>query len=775
MSARSVKKTVASAFGGATSFLGEDEAFAELVRSSGDAMIYKDLDGIVLAANHGATLLYGYAPSEILGHSIEIMYPSEEVAHERLRHRRVAAGDSISGYRCTRIRGDGTSVDVVMSLSPIRNHEGDVVGVASISRAPSESEVAETRMASMMDVAPDGIICLNATGEIVLFNDKVSELFGYSRDELSTMSVYSLLREDTPLTKDGLKAYFRLPVHGVRQSGLKLMGRRRDGTMFPIEAALGPHALGGDQLAVVVVRDVTAQREMERAILDNEAELRRIAEAAHLVFALVRLNPPSNLYVSQNCEDLLGLPPEEYLHSPLFFTSDVVHPDDRQRVASEFAEKIESGLPSRMEYRIAVPGRAVKWIRTFAQPILNLQGEVERLAVTIEDITGEQEMLERTRLAEREAREANLAKNEFLSRMSHELRTPLNAILGFGQLLERQLTDADQVASVEHVLKAGRHLLDLINDVLEFAKIEANEMTLSLEAVRIEEIVSEVMVMMRPIADSAKVELRSSGHSPMEWVMADRLRLRQVLLNLISNGIKYNRRSGFVEIGCEQLGEMVRITVRDNGQGISEKLQRRLFTPFDRLGAEASDVEGTGIGLSLTRSLVELMGGTIGVTSESGIGSNFSVTLPSANDAKLEADDSATTLSSGPDAGKDGTLLYIEDNIPNVFLMQHVLRLRPGWKVLHAAQGRLGVDMAMALLPDLVLLDVHLPDMPGAEVLSQLKDCPATAEIPVAILTADVSGRRRTQMMAGGARFFLTKPFVVDELLAVIDAVGNGG
>jgi CheY-like chemotaxis protein len=353
--------------------------------------------------------------------------------------------------------------------------------------------------------------------------------------------------------------------------------------------------------------------------------------------------------------------------------------------------------------------------------------------------------------------------------MSHELRTPLNAILGFGQLLHRELDASEYSDSVGHILKAGRHLLDLINDVLEIAKIEANEMSLSMEPVPLGTTIQEVLLMMEPIALGARVELLTHSSHSSVWVHADRLRLRQILLNLISNGIKYNHPKGHVWVDYTETDTEAVITVRDDGPGIAVELQSRLFTPFDRLGAEIGGIEGTGIGLSLSRALVELMSGRISVQSTSGLGSSFIISLPI--DATVTAavphapapEPSGETLD-GPITS--ATLLYIEDNLLNVHLVESLLRLRPGWRLLHASLGQLGMDMAKAHQPDFVILDLHLPDLAGR---AMLKNDPATSTIPVLVLTADASVNQRSLLDSHGADFFMTKPLDLDEFLAVLD------
>ena len=399
-------------------------------------------------------------------------------------------------------------------------------------------------------------------------------------------------------------------------------------------------------------------------------------------------------------------------------------------------------------------------------------GEITGAVVTFADITDRVRAVE-ARIAQEAAERASEAKTQFLSRMSHELRTPLNSILGFAQLLELDDLDTGGREAVAQILRGGRHLLDLIDEVLDISRIEGGTFKLSLEPVETAAAVREAAELVAPMAveRAIAVEVRAGDG---RWVLADRQRLKQGLLNLLSNAVKYNRDGGSVTVTVEPGAPgRLRVLVRDTGPGMTEAQMARLFSPFDRLGAEQTEVHGTGLGLALTKALVEAMGGTLGAESRPGEGSTFWIELataaePGERETAREPGPAAAGTAAGPGEGAR-TLLYIEDNVANVRLLERILERRPGTRLLTAGQGRLGLDLARQHRPDLILLDLHLPDLDGAEALARLRADPATREIPVVILSADATPGSAEQLLAAGASHYLTKPIDVRELLEVVD------
>jgi signal transduction histidine kinase/ActR/RegA family two-component response regulator len=381
--------------------------------------------------------------------------------------------------------------------------------------------------------------------------------------------------------------------------------------------------------------------------------------------------------------------------------------------------------------------------------------------------------------ARQAAEDANRSKSEFLSRMSPELRTPLTAVLGFGQLLELEPLRTDQQESVAQILKGGRHLLDLINEVLDISRIEAGELSLSPEAVHVEELLQEGVDLIRPLADQHGIQLVLDHSGACDcYVFADRQRAKQVLLNLLSNAVKYNRARGTVALSCAQATDTeVRINVTDTGPGIPAERVGRLFTAFERLGAEHTTVEGTGIGLALSQRLAGAMGGHLGVESTLGHGSTFYVELPRVEGPlhryeRLNGHTDPTPVT--PAAEHRRVVLHIEDNLSNLKLVERIFARRPDVEVVAAMQGSLGMELAREHSPALVLLDLHLPDMGGDQVLQRLRDDPATASIPVVIVSADATPGQVQRLLTAGATAYLTKPIQVRELLAVLDDALTG-
>ena len=418
------------------------------------------------------------------------------------------------------------------------------------------------------------------------------------------------------------------------------------------------------------------------------------------------------------------------------------------------------------------------WIDVTARPLREEHDVVRGGVAVFRDVSAAKRNEETLQVARAEAEQANQAKSEFLSRMSHELRTPMNAILGFAQLLDLDPLSPPQRQSVDQILKGGRHLLTLINEVLDLARIEAGKMALSTEPIPVGEAVQSVLDLLMPLASQSGVSFRME-ESPdwKRYVLADRQRFQQVVMNLLSNAIKYNQFGGSVTVACQAMGESrFHLGIRDTGEGLAPEKMAKLFKPFERLGAEQSGIEGSGIGLALSKRLIEAMGGRIGMESEVGVGSTFWVELPICDGPlqaydRLYGEDAVERLLPSERATKTTKLLYIEDNLSNNLLMERILENRPDVQLISAMQGRLGLELARQHRPDLIFLDLHLPDITGDEVLRALRKQRVTAGIPVAMISADATPSQIDRLLAGGANEYFTKPLDVKRLLNYVDEV----
>ena len=373
--------------------------------------------------------------------------------------------------------------------------------------------------------------------------------------------------------------------------------------------------------------------------------------------------------------------------------------------------------------------------------------------------------------------QSNLAKSEFLSRMSHELRTPMNAILGFTQLMQESTKDPlpkSHQNRTAQIMKAGKHLLELINEVLDLSSIEAGKITVSLEPVCLGDLVEEVLTVVRPLSQKFNITLIDQiTLNKKMYVLADQTRLRQVFLNLISNGIKYNRKGGSVTLSSHQKGSQLQINVTDTGMGISKEQLHQLFDPFNRLGAENSEIEGTGIGMTISKKLIEVMNGTIGVESTPGEGSTFSISLPI---CLLQPDntesENAPNNEKEIESSKEGDifkLLYFEDNPANLKLVEDILTDYPEIHLFTATHAKTGLDMALSLKPDLILMDINLPDIDGIEALRRLKNFEETHATPVVAISANAMKKDIDRAMAEGFKAYITKPIDIIEFRKIIE------
>jgi PAS domain S-box-containing protein len=546
----------------------------------------------------------------------------------------------------------------------------------------------------------------------------------------------------------------------------------RTGRLVVVTSPLTPF-FGEDELSEL--KGLAAQADLALARNELLASQQRLAAIVEFSDDAIISKTLDGTITSWNraAERIYGYRPDEAIGHPTSILAPLDRDDDPtilERVASgQSIEQYET-------IRRTKDGQTIDVALTVS-PIKDADGHIVGASTIARDVSERKRSEVERESARQAADRANRAKSEFLSRMSHELRTPMNAVLGFAQLLGMDHQTPEQEEATREILKAGTHLLELIDEVLDIARIEAGRLRLSLEPVDAVQVVEESISLLQPQARKEGVTLSMDPLDPSDpsvHVVADRQRLKQVLLNLISNGVKYNRQNGTVRVSIDHtgVGNRIRIDVTDTGRGIPVERIERLFAPFDRLGAEETGIEGTGLGLALTRPLVEAMGGTISVATESGRGSSFSVELASADDAAHANGDrfpSFDEIAETAVAANARTVLYVEDNLSNLKLMERVLARRAGITLVSAMQGSLGVSLARDHRPDLILLDLNLPDMQGEEVLARLHADPATAEVPIVVISADATSGQRSRLVDAGASDFITKPFDVDRLLRIVD------
>jgi PAS domain S-box-containing protein len=546
----------------------------------------------------------------------------------------------------------------------------------------------------------------------------------------------------------------------------------RMGRLVVVTSPLTPF-FGDDELSEL--NGLAAQADLALArneLLASQQRLAAIVESSDDAIISKTLDGTITSW-NRGAERIYGYSPDEMIGKSMSILAPVDRDDE-----PTILERIASGqsIEQYETMRLTKDGGTID-VSLTVSPIKDADERIVGASTIARDVSERKRSDAEHESARQAADRANQAKSEFLSRMSHELRTPLNAVLGFAQLLGMDQQTPEQEEATKEILKAGTHLLELIDEVLDIARIEAGRLRLSLEPVDAVQVVEESISLLQPQARQEGVTLwmdPRDASDPAVHVVADRQRLKQVLLNLISNGVKYNREDGTVRVSIDRTGDAsrIRIDVTDTGRGIPVERIERLFAPFERLGAEETGIEGTGLGLALTRPLVEAMGGTISVTSEVGRGSTFSVELASAEDAASDPGDrfpSDEEIAATAMPARARTVLYVEDNHSNLKLMERVLARRPGITLVSAMQGSLGVTLARDHRPDLILLDLNLPDMRGEEVLARLHSDPRTAEVPVVVISADATSGQRSRLVEAGAFDFITKPFDVDRLLQIVD------
>ncbi len=745
-----------------------------------------DAEGLITYFNRQAQELWGRAPrlsdtvDRFCGSFRLFAVDGTPLRHDQSWMAMALQTDSVyHGCEIVIERPDGTRVTALAHTTPILDEAGQVRGAVNILLDISERKIAEealrdseARFRQLVAQAADAFFIVDSESRFVEANQQACEGLGYSRQELLGMRVSDIETLSTPQT---FEAAWReaLSSGGVTREG---MHRRKDGTLFPVEVRIGVLEVGGDHLMLTLARDITKRKRAEESLRQSEARKTAILETAlDCIISMdhegkvTEWNPAAEKTFGYERADAVGRQLGEL----------IVPQALRERHYQGIAHYLATGTGPVLGRRIEIPALRADGVEILVELSITAipTNGPPLFTAYLRDITQRRITEDALKAAKAEAERANLAKSEFLSRMSHELRTPLNAILGFGQLLEMDDLNAEQHQGVEQILRGGRHLLDLINEVLDIARIESEQPLLEIETVPVAEALSGALEMVRPLAERRRITLSGDWSAAQGFcVLADRKRLNQVLLNLLSNAVKYNREGGTATLAATPVANgRFRIAISDSGQGIAPEKIERLWTPFDRLGAERTDIEGTGLGLALTQRLIDAMGGSISVQSTLNVGSTFSFELPlgarsSASGGAAPAEPLSRKLSPPAQPAQTHALvLYIEDNLPNFSLVQNILRHRPKIKLLAATQGRMGVELAVKHRPDLILLDVNLPDIGGEEVLRLLREEPSTRAIPVVAVSADATPQQIERMQFGGALQYLTKPLDVKRFLAMLD------
>jgi PAS domain S-box-containing protein len=633
------------------------------------------------------------------------------------------------------------------------------------------------------------IIATDEKGVIQLFNIGAETMLGYAAVEvvnkITPADIHdpqevierarALSRELATPIAPGFEALAFKASRGIEDK-YELTYIRKDGSRFPalVSVTALRDADGGIIGYLLIGTDNSARKQVEEKLRWTEEGFRLMVESV-TDCAIVMLDSEGRV-VSWNsgAQRIKGYSAEEIVgqHFSRFYPPAEIARGTPQRdldaAAAQGRYEVEG-------WRVRKDG-SLFWANVVFTAIRDGAGNARGFAKLTRDLT-ERRLVEHTlTLAKGAAEKANLAKSEFLSSMSHELRSPLNAILGFAQLMESDATPAtpSQKASIDQILRAGWYLLELINEILDLAQIESGKLSLSLEPTSLAEVILECQAIIEPQAQGRGIRMTFPQFDQPSVVAADRTRLKQVLINLLSNAVKYNQAGGTVVVDCAgSTAERTRINVRDTGAGLSAEKLAQLFQPFNRLGQERGAEQGTGIGLVMSKRLIDMMGGLLGVESNVGVGSVFWCELGAAVAPALDAKPADPVHAAGAQAAPGApvrTLLYVEDNPANLKLVEQLIARRPSLRLLSAVDGNQGIQLARAHQPDVILMDINLPGISGIEAMKILHDDPTTAHIPIVALSANAMPRDIAKGLVAGFFSYLTKPIKVNEFMEALDA-----
>ena len=545
--------------------------------------------------------------------------------------------------------------------------------------------------------------------------------------------------------------------------------RRSNGEKFPADVRMTATSDSDETVVMAIVRDTSERQQMEQGL--REARKSSILREKELRLILKHISIPVGVYHASGAVDFLN---DEFERVCGYTIHDIPHVDHWWKIAyktpdecNEAKERWYQRLKTaKMSDGAIPPYDSYIDFKDGRKRLVRVWGRLcgDRIIVLLKDVTIEREAATAARLA-------NKAKTDFISRMSHELRTPLNSIIGFSKLMKMSDLPARDKRNADRIHIAGNHLLALVDEILDISRIESNELSLTFECVNINELLSNVTEILKPIALQNEIGiLLIKSPDPLLSVHSDRQRLQQILLNLVSNAIKYNREQGLVHLKAHRVDDHIHIEVRDTGFGIPAEKMNRLFTPFDRLDVQknSASAQGTGLGLSIAKRLLSALGGELTVQSWVGEGTVFAAQLPASK--LVTAPNQSTIATDSVEQLSSSTILYIQDDAGSLALVEQILRRRPAVKLRTASSAKAGMSLAREHLPYLIFLDVKLPDHPGDEVIGYLKSDPVTRTIPVYMLSADAMNSRIEHLKDLGAVGYLTKPLDINEFLEVLDS-----